>query len=114
MRSIYKLVKFSTLFYQSSGHSINGNLITNGDHTKDSGNEAIVSKQAELVSFGKLFIANPDLPYRLQHDADFNEPNPKTFYGRGTDGAEIDYIDYPVISKCQNCLRACSDVIKVF
>ncbi|MDB9517341.1 alkene reductase [Roseofilum reptotaenium CS-1145] len=72
-----------------------GYLITNGGYTKESGDAVIKSNQADLVSFGKLFIANPDLPYRFKHDADLNEPDPKTFYGRGVDGAEIGYIDYP-------------------
>ena len=75
-----------------------GNLITNGGYIKESGNAAIASNQADLVSFGKLFIANPDLPYRFQNNADLNDPNPKTFYGKGTDGAEIGYTDYPVMS----------------
>ncbi len=74
-----------------------GNLITNGGYTKDSGNAVITSKQAELVSFGKLFIANPDLPYRFKHGVSLNDPDPKTFYGRGADGAEVGYTDYPVI-----------------
>ena len=74
-----------------------GNLITNGSYTKGSGTATITSNQADLVSFGKLFIANPDLPYRLQHDSNLNEPNAKTFYGRGVNGAEVGYTDYPEI-----------------
>ncbi|MBE9115617.1 alkene reductase [Lusitaniella coriacea LEGE 07157] len=73
----------------------NGTIITNGGYEKVSGNRAIATEQAELVSYGKLFLANPDLPQRFKVDASLNEPNPKTFYGRGDNNLEVGYTDYP-------------------
>ncbi|HBE21223.1 MAG TPA: alkene reductase [Cyanobacteria bacterium UBA11149] len=74
-----------------------GIMMTNGGYNKGTGNDAISSGKAELVSFGKPFIANPDLPKRFALDAPLNEPNPKTFYGQGAEGAEIGYTDYPAL-----------------
>ncbi|KAI0063310.1 NADH:flavin oxidoreductase/NADH oxidase [Artomyces pyxidatus] len=39
-----------------------------------------VEEQGGLVAFGKLFIANPDLPLRLREGLELNDPNPNTFY----------------------------------
>jgi N-ethylmaleimide reductase len=43
------------------------------------------------VAFGKLFIANPDLPQRIQRNAPLNEPDIPGFYAGGAKG----YTDYP-------------------
>jgi N-ethylmaleimide reductase len=55
---------------------------------------AIVDGSADLVAFGKLFLANPDLVQRLREHANFNEPDKATFYGGGARG----YTDYPTRS----------------
>jgi 2,4-dienoyl-CoA reductase-like NADH-dependent reductase (Old Yellow Enzyme family) len=47
---------------------------------------------ADAVAYGKLFIANPDLPLRFATHAPLNKPEPNTFYAPGPHG----YIDYPV------------------
>ncbi|MGB3311642.1 MAG: alkene reductase [Nodosilinea sp.] len=70
-----------------------GLLMVNWDYDQDAGNAAIASGDADLVSYGKLFIANPDLPQRFAKNATLNEPNPDTFYGGGAEG----YIDYPAL-----------------
>ena len=75
-----------------------GTIVTNGGYNKDSGNEVLAKEQAELVSFGQLYIANPDLVRRFKVDAKLNEPNPETFYGNGDDeNAEVGYTDYPFL-----------------
>ncbi|MBD2102798.1 alkene reductase [Leptolyngbya sp. FACHB-261] len=74
-----------------------GTLITNGGYTKETGNAALASGNADLVSFGKSFIANPDLPERLATNAPLNTPNPRTFYGTGANQAELGYTDYPFL-----------------
>jgi N-ethylmaleimide reductase len=48
---------------------------------------------ADMVSFGVLFLANPDLPARLARGGPFNRPDPATFYGGGDEG----YVDYPAL-----------------
>ena len=47
-----------------------------------------------MCSYGRLFIANPDLPRRLQLGAALNEPDPTTFYG----GDAAGYTSYPALS----------------
>jgi N-ethylmaleimide reductase len=48
---------------------------------------------ADLVAFGQLFLANPDLPVRLKAGGPFNEADPATFYGGDAKG----YTDYPTL-----------------
>ncbi|APW35875.1 alkene reductase [Rhodoferax koreense] len=55
--------------------------------------EKAVQNGADLVAFGKAFIANPDLVRRLREDAPLNAPDQKTFYGGGAQG----YTDYPAL-----------------
>ncbi len=55
--------------------------------------DAVRSGRADLIAFGKLFIANPDLPQRLHAGAPLNAWDQKTFYGGGTEG----YTDYPAL-----------------
>nr|WP_269329925.1 hypothetical protein [Kineosporia babensis] len=48
---------------------------------------------ADLISYGAMFLANPDLPARLQSGGPFNAPDRQTFFGRGHAG----YTDYPAL-----------------
>ncbi|MEK1940192.1 MAG: alkene reductase [Pseudomonas sp.] len=68
-----------------------GAFIANEKFTKNSANALLASGGADAIAFGVPFIANPDLPARLEQDAPLNEPHPETFYGSGPVG----YIDYP-------------------
>jgi len=71
-----------------------GTLIVNGSYTREKGDTVLGTKAADLVAFGTLFIANPDLPRRLALNAPLNQPDPTTFYSGGEKG----YIDYPFLS----------------
>ena len=53
-----------------------------------------MSEGADLVAFGRPFIANPDLVARLRAGGPFNTLNTKTLYG----GGEAGYTDYPTLS----------------
>ena len=55
--------------------------------------ENAVKHGDDLVAFGKLYIANPDLVARLKQGGPFNEGNQKTWYGGGAEG----YTDYPAL-----------------
>lgn len=55
--------------------------------------QAQLAAGADLICFGKAFIANPDLTRRLREGAPLNEANRKTFYGGGAEG----YTDYPAL-----------------
>ncbi len=67
-----------------------GALILNGGYDSRSGNEAIEKGEADLISFGVLFLANPDLPLRFMKNAPLNSADVATFYA----GEERGYIDY--------------------
>ncbi len=82
-------VQFARRYYD-------GTIIANGGYDAQSAERLIESGIAQMVSFGKLFLANPDLPRRFAENASFNEPNPKTFYGRGPLSIE-GYTDYPAL-----------------
>ncbi|MCB2426543.1 alkene reductase [Methylophaga pinxianii] len=69
----------------------NGIYMTNSNYDFASGNKALKEDKADLISFGKLFIANPDLPERFATNSPLNQPDPESFYG----GDEKGYIDYP-------------------
>jgi N-ethylmaleimide reductase len=75
-----------------------GRIITNGGYNKATGDDILRSGQADLVSFGKLFIANPDLSKRFAVNAVLQDPNPKTFYGMGDRDLERGYTDYPFLT----------------
>jgi N-ethylmaleimide reductase len=68
-----------------------GTLMVNGGYNSDRANAVLGKKEADLVSFGTLFLANPDLPQRFALNAPLNPPDPTTFYGGGEKG----YTDYP-------------------
>ncbi len=55
--------------------------------------QASLAQDADLVAFGRLFIANPDLPRRLREGAPLNTPDRSTFYG----GSKAGYTDYPAL-----------------
>ena len=71
-----------------------GPFIANQQLTPAEGCELLSRGEADAVSWGQLFIANPDLPYRLLEDAPLNQPNPGTFYGGDHQG----YTDYPFLN----------------
>ena len=72
-----------------------GTVITAQGYDFETGTAAIASGDADLVAYGKLFIANPDLPRRFETGAPLNEPDPSSFYG----GDEHGYIDYPALAE---------------
>ncbi len=70
-----------------------GVYIANENFDLASAEQALASRAADAVAWGKLFIANPDLPRRLAEQAALNAPDFATFYGKGEGG----YIDYPAL-----------------
>ena len=55
--------------------------------------EAALAGGADIVAFGRPYIANPDLVERLQRNVPLNTPDRATFYGGGAHG----YTDYPAL-----------------
>ena len=68
-----------------------GTLITNNGYDRHSGNAVLERREAELVAYGRPFIANPDLPERFGTCGALAEGDPATFYQGGARG----YVDYP-------------------
>jgi N-ethylmaleimide reductase len=68
-----------------------GTLIANCGFDKASASRAIVDGMADLVSFGKPFIGNPDLVRRLREDLPVAASKQETYYQGGAEG----YVDYP-------------------
>jgi N-ethylmaleimide reductase len=69
-----------------------GTVIANCGYDQASANAAITNGGADLVSFGKPFIGNPDLVRRMEHGLPLSDANPELFYQGGAEG----YIDYPL------------------
>ncbi|XP_009760361.1 12-oxophytodienoate reductase-like protein [Nicotiana tabacum] len=69
-----------------------GTLIASGGYNKFDGDNAIEENYADLISFGRMFLANPDLPKRFEVNAPLNKYNRSTFY---TNDPLIGYTDYP-------------------
>ena len=70
-----------------------GTYVANEAHTRETAEQLLRAGEADAVAFGKLFIANPDLPRRFALNAPLNAPIPDTFYASGPEG----YTDYPAL-----------------
>ncbi|PTW46968.1 hypothetical protein C8J25_104308 [Sphingomonas faeni] len=72
----------------------NGVLIVNSDYTTvEEAQAELDSGNADAITFGRTFIANPDLPERLRTGAPLAKDDAKTWYSQGPEG----YIDYPAL-----------------
>lgn len=71
-----------------------GTYIANQNFTAESAELVLASGEADAVAWGKLFIANPDLPHRFLLKGPLNTPDNKSFYGGDAHG----YTDYPALS----------------
>lgn len=85
---------------ETTGHKVDfrrlrdlfgGTYIANGGFDYERATETLARGNADLVSFGRLFLANPDLPERFAKHAPLNRPDHATFY----EGKESGYVDYP-------------------
>jgi N-ethylmaleimide reductase len=72
-----------------------GIIVTNGGYTKTSGNMALENREADAITFGMLYLANPDLVSRFKIDGPYNNPDFSSLYTPGEKG----YIDYPVLNQ---------------
>lgn len=70
-------------------------VIANCGYNRESGEAELAKGIAKLISYGTLFLANPDLPRRFALNAQLNEPDKATMYGGGDAG----YIDYPFLKE---------------
>lgn len=71
-----------------------GPYIANQELSREQGMALLEKQEADAVSWGRLFISNPDLPTRFLLDAPLNKLNDDTIYG----GREAGYTDYPFLT----------------
>ncbi|WP_062239147.1 alkene reductase [Brevibacterium epidermidis] len=74
-----------------------GPVIVTGGHTPETADAVIENGTADLVGFGRLFIANPDLPRRFALGAPFGDVRKRGLYGGTAEG----YTDYPELSAAE-------------
>lgn len=72
-----------------------GAYVANNRYDRELAIETVESGAADAIAFGRPFIANPDLPFRLELDAPLNEQDESTFYG----GDHRGYTDYPFLDE---------------
>lgn len=75
-----------------------GTLVSTGGYTPESGEAAVVLRRADLIGFGRPFIANPDMPERIRRGSELNAPERATFYTGGVRG----YTDYPLLEHAES------------
>jgi N-ethylmaleimide reductase len=80
--------------YAALRERFHGPWMVNNGYDRGMAVDEITARRADLVSFGRLFIANPDLVRRLREDAPLNPlMGRETLYGGGAHG----YTDYPTL-----------------
>ncbi|WP_214477294.1 alkene reductase [Mesorhizobium sp. dw_380] len=84
----FDYTELKATYRKAGGH---GAWLVNNGYDKELAEKAVGDGYADLVAFGKLFIANPDLVSRLKRNAGLNDPDKATFYGGDAKG----YTDYP-------------------
>jgi len=71
-----------------------GPFIANEKMSVETAEKLLTEGKADAIAFGLWFIANPDLPQRLQQGAELNPLRAEVIYGQGSEG----YTDYPALS----------------
>ncbi|KAL6316180.1 hypothetical protein AAG906_017727 [Vitis piasezkii] len=74
--------------------AFNGTFIVAGGYGREDGNKAVAENRADLVAFGRLFLANPDLPKRFELNAPLNKYIRELFY---KPEPVLGYTDYPFL-----------------
>jgi N-ethylmaleimide reductase len=72
-----------------------GVYLANGGFTRESVEKCLAENKADAIVYGKLFMANPDLPERFIENAPLNNLDNSSFYAIGKKG----YIDYPTLEQ---------------
>ncbi|TCT44996.1 alkene reductase [Martelella mediterranea] len=77
-------------YYRTEG---TGAWMVNNGYDRTMAIDALEKERADLICFGRAYIANPDLVRRLRINAPLNTMDQKTLYGGGAEG----YVDYPML-----------------
>jgi N-ethylmaleimide reductase len=79
---------------QKIRNNFKNTLILSGGYTREKAEKDLASGMANLIAFGRGFLANPDFVSRMQHNAELNQPAMDTFYTPDAKG----YTDYPTLA----------------
>jgi N-ethylmaleimide reductase len=90
-----KLPHYPKNVMETFGKLTRHTVIANGGYNAETGEEELQKGIAKIISFGTLFLANPDLPRRFELNAALNEADRATMFG----GTEKGYTDYPFLEK---------------
>ncbi|XP_058785548.1 putative 12-oxophytodienoate reductase 11 isoform X2 [Vicia villosa] len=74
--------------------AFDGTFIVAGGYDRSDGNKVLENGGADMVAYGRLFLANPDLPRRFELNAELNKADKSTFY---TSDPVVGYTDYPFL-----------------
>ncbi|KAL6605962.1 hypothetical protein ACP70R_041615 [Stipagrostis hirtigluma subsp. patula] len=86
--------------------AFNGTFIAAGGYDRDEGNKVVAEGYADLVAYGRLFLANPDLPRRFELGAPLNKYDRSTFY---TQDPVVGYTDYPFLEALEDKNESTTD-----
>jgi 2,4-dienoyl-CoA reductase-like NADH-dependent reductase (Old Yellow Enzyme family) len=75
--------------------AFNGPLVLNSDFDGPKAQAALDGGEADAISFGRGFLANPDLPYRIRKALPLAPDDIETWYTQGPEG----YVDYPTAAR---------------
>jgi N-ethylmaleimide reductase len=89
-----KLPHYPREVIETFGKLTRHTIIANGGYNRDSGEALLEKGSADIISYGSLFLANPDLPKRFELNAELNRPDRATMFGGGEKG----YTDYPFLA----------------
>lgn len=82
--------------------AFDGVFIVNGGFEPEEAASWVKAGDADAVAFGRLYLANPDLPERIAAGGPYNEADQDTYYGGGREG----YVDYPTLRRTETALCA--------
>lgn len=83
--------QFTESFRRDIRSRFKGSIVVAGLYDQVKADQVLEKGYADFVAFGRPFVANPDLPYRLEHGVDLADFDPATLFGGGEKG----YTDYP-------------------
>ena len=78
-------------FFRKFRDAFTGGVVITGGLNREKAQHLLEQGLADLLGFGMLYISNPDLVARLQHNWPLNSTDKATLYGGGAKG----YTDYP-------------------
>jgi len=85
----------SKMNYRELKEKFGGKYMANNGYDQARAESAIHNGDADVIAFGKLYLANPDLVERFTQGAALNTPDQSTFYGGDAHG----YTDYPTVEQ---------------